>query len=463
MGSQSARRFRSAREAGMFCFAVWAALAVAASVAWADEGRLDAQLAHRDVLIVGNESGDTITLSPQEFGELPHSSIRAKVPHTEETAEYEGVLLAEILQEAGVRVTTPTQLTRKLPGALRCCYVLAEAADGYQAVFSIPEVFPEFPGHEIFVIDRKDGEPLSARAGPYQLIVADSSMYGRWVRQVTRILVRPASASPFPGPANTAPKASAAKTTGGKVYLVGTGPGAPDLITVRAAEVLRNADVVFCYNWMKDELASFTRPEIVEVASPLLRGGQCCGRKPDEFSGELHDRVLQTNEELDKLKMRLRSLVKEGKTVVFADNGDPMIFSPWAWVPELLAEFDPVVIPGLSSFNAGNAAVKRSVASLGFVTLSSGTEMGLPDEDGRLAGTVVFFTHRSKAKELVPKLRDRYADDTPVAIVCEASYPGEKVIHGTLGNIQEFLGDEKLPHLYLFYVGDGLKQRASCP
>jgi precorrin-4 methylase len=213
---------------------------------------------------------------------------------------------------------------------------------------------------------------------------------------------------------------------------------------------------------MKDELGPFVRPGVVEVASPLLRGGQHFGQAPARVSPDLRDRVAQSNEELAKLKARIKGLVAEGKTVVFADNGDPMIFSPWSWVPEHLAEFAPTVVPGLSSFNAGNAALQRSVAGLGFVTISSGTEMGSPDENGRLAGTVVFFTHRTKLEELLPKLQGRYPADTPVGIVCDASYPTEKVVVGTLGSILDVLGEERLPHLYLLYVGDGLKQGSCC-
>jgi precorrin-4 methylase len=134
-----------------------------------------------------------------------------------------------------------------------------------------------------------------------------------------------------------------------------------------------------------------------------------------------------------------------------------MIFSPWAWIPEQLRAFSPVVVAGLSSFNAGNAAVQRSVADLGFVTLSSGTEIGSPDEHGRLSGTIVFFTHTTKLNDLLPRLRQQYPDDTPVAIVCQVSYPGEKVIHGTLGSVPEMVSDADLPHLYLVYVGDALK------
>jgi precorrin-4/cobalt-precorrin-4 C11-methyltransferase len=314
----------------------------------------------------------------------------------------------------------------------------------------------------VLLADRKNGKPLDAKAGPYQVVVPGSAMYERWIRQVRRILVQPASASPFPSQKVAAPEAAAKDGRRGGVYLVGTGPGAPDLITVRAAQVLRSADLVLCYSWMKDELAPFVRPGVVEIASSMFQGGKYIGQKPSDFSGAERDRAASAHEELAKLKARIKGLLKEGKTVVFADNGDPMIFSPWSWVPEQLAELNPTVVPGLSSFNAGNAALKRSVASLGSVIISSGAEMGTPDDKGRLAGTIAFFTHRTKLEELLPKLRQRYPADTPVGIVCDASYPTEKVIHGTLGTILDVLGDKKLPHLYLLYVGDALKQKACC-
>ena len=214
---------------------------------------------------------------------------------------------------------------------------------------------------------------------------------------------------------------------------------------------------------MQDELSPFVREGVMEVVSPLLRGGQLCGQDPAACAPELRERVIQTNEALATLKTQVKQFVDEGKTVVFADNGDPTIFSPWAWVPTHLTEFSPTVVPGLSSFNAANAALKRGVAGLGSVTISSGTDLGAPDSHGRLCGTLVVFTHLKKLDELLPALQQRYPADTPVAIVCDVSYPGEKVIEGTLGTILSTLGDLKsLPHLYLLYVGDGLKQEPGC-
>ena len=240
------------------------------------------------------------------------------------------------------------------------------------------------------------------------------------------------------------------------MFLVGTGPGDPGLISVKAAELLKRADLVFCFSWMKDELTPFVRPGVVEVASPLLMGGQYCGQNPDEYSGELQQRVRQTNEALDQLKKRVQTAIAEGKTVAFADNGDPTIFSPWGWVPDRLAELKPVVIPGMSSFNAANAVLQRGLAGQRSCILSSGSDLGRPDAQGRLSSTLVFFTQRVQLPELLAQLRDRYPADTPVAIVCDVSYPGEKVIRGRLGTFADVVAQEKLPLLYLLYVGDAL-------
>jgi len=432
------------------------------SLTFAQEERAPASSAppkDSGVLIVANENGETTTFSASEFAELPRTSIEDKVPHSDRKATYEGVLLGELLQEAGVQPIDRARPGNEIRRPLRSAYVLVEAADGYQVVFSIPEIFPEIAGHDVLLANRINGNPLDDKAAPYQLIVAGSDRHERWVRQVTRVLVQPASASAF-GPPPAAPEETDGPENGpGGVYLVGTGPGDPELISRKAARLLRNADLVFCYGWMKDELARFVRPGVVEVAPPLLQGGRYFGQKPEELSGEERDRVARANEELAKLKARLEKLVAEGKTVVFADNGDPSLFSPWGWLPQHLTELDLVVVPGISSLGAGSAALRQNISCQGSVIISSGGELGTPDASGRLAGTIVFFTHRTKLEQLLPKLESRYPADTPAAVVCDASYPTQKVVRGTLGSIRDVLAGEELPHLYLFFVGDGLGQR----
>ena len=153
----------------------------------------------------------------------------------------------------------------------------------------------------------------------------------------------------------------------------------------------------------------------------------------------------------------VREMVAAGKTLAFADAGDPTIYCPWSWVLERFADLSPAIVPGLSSFNAGNAALRRSITRhSGSILLTAGDNLGAPDANGRLKTTLVIFTQRAKLQDVLPRLAARYPADTPIAVVCEASYVSEKVVTGTLNTILKKLGDTKLPHLYLIYAGDGL-------
>lgn len=252
-------------------------------------------------------------------------------------------------------------------------------------------------------------------------------------------------------------------TSPGHLFIVGTGPGDPELITVKAANLLRKADAVFCFQWMKNELEPFVQADRVTIASPLLMGGHNLEKLPDGASAESQNRAAQAARELNKMKLQVALLVSQGKTVVFADNGDPTLFSPWIWATREFAEHQPVVIPGVSSFNAASAVLRLGVGGAGLVTITSGRELGVSDKAERINGTVVFFTHQKKLDDLLPSLQSRFPADTPIAIVCDVSYPAERVIRGTLGDIRKAIGDAKLPQLYLIYVGDGLKSAMCCP
>jgi len=242
----------------------------------------------------------------------------------------------------------------------------------------------------------------------------------------------------------------------GAVYLVGMGPGDAELVTFKAAKVLKDADRVFCFDYLKDELARFVPPDKITVASSLLMG-RFRGQGVQELSLKLRDRARQSEEETAKFLPYVRELVARGKRVVFADAGDPTVYCPWSWVTEDFADLQPIVVPGLSSFNAANAALRQSVTkNAGSVLLSAGDNLGAPDERGRLKMMLVLFTHRAKLKELLPRLQSRYPADTPIAVVSEASYERQRAVFATLGTIQEKLSGQELPHLYLIYVGDGL-------
>jgi precorrin-4 methylase len=195
---------------------------------------------------------------------------------------------------------------------------------------------------------------------------------------------------------------------------------------------------------------------------------------PDLFRGkEVHDTAVLVHrtfmmrqsdpekalKEVERIEKIVRKAMSEGKTVSVVDSGDPTIYGPNMWFMEVFEDLDPEIIPGVSSFNAANAALKKGVTS-GETTRSVVLTNGLDAEKLAQAGTtMVFFTMHVDVPGIVKKLRLYYPPQTPVAIVANAGYrEKEKIIRGTLDTIGEISKGEELS-MYLVYVGDFLTKR----
>ncbi len=96
---------------------------------------------------------------------------------------YEGVALREILKRAGA----PTD--KELRGKALASYVLAKAHDGYQVVFTLAELAPEFANEQILVADKRDGKPLFGYQGPFRLVCPNDKAGARSVRMLETIEV----------------------------------------------------------------------------------------------------------------------------------------------------------------------------------------------------------------------------------------------------------------------------------
>jgi DMSO/TMAO reductase YedYZ molybdopterin-dependent catalytic subunit len=96
---------------------------------------------------------------------------------------YSGVLLADILQKAGVTSGAA------LRGLNLTKYVIAEAMDGYKVVFALMELDKEFTDKQIILADKVDGNALPATEGPFRIIVPDDKKAARSIRQVTALTV----------------------------------------------------------------------------------------------------------------------------------------------------------------------------------------------------------------------------------------------------------------------------------
>ena len=97
--------------------------------------------------------------------------------------EYEGVWLHEILKRAGV----PSG--GELRGKALTSYLLVEAKDGYQVLFSLAEIDPAFTENQVLLADKADGKPLVGSQGPFRLVAAKDKPGARSIRMVTKIEV----------------------------------------------------------------------------------------------------------------------------------------------------------------------------------------------------------------------------------------------------------------------------------
>jgi hypothetical protein len=137
-------------------------------------------------LTVSGDIPSTLTLKAEDLAKMPRETV--SVPDQDGTkAEYEGVLLREILKRAGA------PLGRDLRGKSLASYVVAKAQDGYQVVFTLAEVDPEYVNEPILVADKRDGKPLFGYQGPFRLVCPNDKAAARSVRmleslQIVRLL-----------------------------------------------------------------------------------------------------------------------------------------------------------------------------------------------------------------------------------------------------------------------------------
>jgi uroporphyrin-III C-methyltransferase len=228
----------------------------------------------------------------------------------------------------------------------------------------------------------------------------------------------------------------------GKVILVGAGPGDPDLLTLKAAKVLRSADVV-----LHDELVSAEILQLIPATAEVVNVGKRCGKKstPQEDTNRL---LIQY------------SLM--GRTVVRLKGGDPFIFGRGGEEMEALrnAGVEVEVVPGITAAlgaAAGNQIplTHREIAStLVLVTGSSkhvGQTASWPDRLPANATVVIYMPGHDFAALQQRLLTAGIAAETPCAIISGATTESEE-IHIT--TVAQLSGAPRLVPPRLVVVGE---------
>ncbi|GAB3973452.1 hypothetical protein GCM10028806_27320 [Spirosoma terrae] len=135
------------------------------------------------VLTVSGEVTKPLTLQAAELKAMPHSQVVGKDRDGKERT-YSGVPLVELLKQAG------TTLSGELRGENLMKYVVVKAIDGYEVLFALPEIDPDFATKTILLADSVDGAPLAQGVGPYRLVVPGEKKPARWIREVKSIEIR---------------------------------------------------------------------------------------------------------------------------------------------------------------------------------------------------------------------------------------------------------------------------------
>ncbi|MBK7315024.1 uroporphyrinogen-III C-methyltransferase [Candidatus Aalborgicola defluviihabitans] len=234
----------------------------------------------------------------------------------------------------------------------------------------------------------------------------------------------------------------------GCVYLVGAGPGDPELLTLRAVRLLEKADVVVYDHLVSSAVLDFVSPTAQRI-----------------FAGKRRNEHTMRQEQINTL---LGQLAQEGKQVVRLKGGDPFIFGRGGEELQTLAAHGVAfeVVPGITAASgvssyAGIPLTHRDYAqSCIFVT--GHLKDGSADLDWpslvRPHQTVVIYMGLGGLPEICRQMILHGAPpDLPIAVVQDGSIATQRVVTGTLANMPERVAQAKLRSPCLTLIGEVVK------
>ena len=227
-----------------------------------------------------------------------------------------------------------------------------------------------------------------------------------------------------------------------KIYFVGAGPGDPELITLKGRRLLDGAGVIVYAG---------------SLVNPALMDG---------VGAELHD---SAGMDLDQTTEVMVRAVREGKPVVRLHTGDIAFYSAISEQIERLRELGIAfeVVPGVSSVGAAAAALGQELTipevSQSVIHTRMAGRTPVPDLESiesfaEHRATMAIFLSVSMMEKLIEKLRlGGYPVNTPVVVVERASWPEQRIVRGTVGDIAAKVAEEGIKKTALIFVGESLR------
>ncbi|MEA5074426.1 MAG: precorrin-4 C(11)-methyltransferase [Eubacterium aggregans] len=231
------------------------------------------------------------------------------------------------------------------------------------------------------------------------------------------------------------------------VYLIGAGPGDPELITLKGKRLVDEADVII-------------------YAGSLVNPGVLEGHKAD---AQIHNSASMT---LDEVITVIKDGVAQGKRVVRVHTGDPSIYGAIREQMDRL-EGEGIayeVVPGVSSFTASASVLKKEftlpdVSQTVICTRLEGrTPVPEKEQLESLAAhqaSMAIFLSVQMIDEVAARLMKHYRPDTPIAVVQRATWPDQKVVLGNLSTIADKVSEAGITKTAQILVGDFLGDQYS--
>ena len=229
------------------------------------------------------------------------------------------------------------------------------------------------------------------------------------------------------------------------VYFVGSGPGDPDLITLKALKLLQDADVVV-YS------GSLLNPKLLDYV---------------KNDAQIHDAALLDRELIFEI---LKKTAKSGKLAVRFHDGDPSLFSAIREQIDKL-EKDGInckVVPGITAVLGAAASLNLELTLPGvtqtLIITRVESRTPVPERErlvelAKHGATLTLYLSVHLIESIVRDLLSggAYTRDTPVAVVYRATWDNEKTLIGTLGNIVKMVKDSKITKTAVIIVGSVLR------
>lgn len=227
------------------------------------------------------------------------------------------------------------------------------------------------------------------------------------------------------------------------VHFVGAGPGAPDLITLRGAQLLKSADVVIY-------AGSLVNPELLELCPPQVK---------------IYNSAVM---DLEAVLAVMEQAEAAGLTTVRLHTGDASLYGAIREQMDALAAkgIDYDVTPGVSSFCAAAAALGAEFTlpgvSQSLIVSRMAGRTPVPEREQLAAlaehgASMVLFLSAGLLPQLQEELlRGAYTPDTPAALVFKASWPDEKQVRCTVGTLAQAGRENQITKTALVLVGDFL-------